>query len=145
MKLEILEEKREKIENFIKNVWKDFSKESGDELTENDFYFSVTEKNKLIGYMHIKITCNVGYLKDMILKIEYRNKGIGHKMLEFFERFSKEHKCHKMRIKTCPERNPAAYHLYKKFGFKEEATLKNDYFNKDWVILSKYTNNKLKK
>ena len=31
-----------------------------------------------------------------------------------------------------------AHYLYKKFGFTEEAILKNDYFNKDWVILSKF-------
>ncbi|MBT3465504.1 hypothetical protein HN451_11025, partial [archaeon] len=59
----------------------------------------------------------------------------------FLIKYSKEQRCHKIRIKTCPETNQAAYHLYKKFKFIDEAVLKNDYNNKDWIILCMYLEN----
>ncbi|MBN1503358.1 GNAT family N-acetyltransferase [Candidatus Woesearchaeota archaeon] len=145
MKIRIKEVEKSLIEEFSKGLWREFADESGMLLDEESFCFVVHNKDEEIGYLHIKVTLGVAYLEDMILKSEFRNKKIGHQMMEFFENFAENKGCHKMRIKTCPETNQAAYHLYKKFGFKQEAILKNDYFNKDWVILSKYTKHKQEK
>jgi len=125
-------------EEFIKKLWFEYNSETGYHLNEDKKYYIILYNGKKAGYLHIKIVSTVAYLSEIILKSEYRGKKIGHELMEFFEIIAKEHKCHKMRIKTCPEIMETAHYLYKKFGFKEEATLKNDYFNKDWVILSKY-------
>ena len=130
------------IKDFIKEIWSEYNKERGYVIDEKKFYYVVTKNNENIGYLHIKITSTVAYLSEIILKSEYRGQKIGYKLMELFEKIAKENKCHKMRIKTCPEVMDSAYYLYKKFGFNEEAILKNDYWNKDWVILSKFIDNK---
>ncbi len=142
--IEIKKAGKRKTEIFLKRLWKEFGAETGYHLKKKNYYYFVFSGKKRIGVIYIMISQGVAYLRDLILKSESRNKKIGHKLMGFFDEFSKKHKCHKMRIKTCPEINKAAYHLYRKSGFGEEAILKNDYFNKDWVILSKFIVKSLK-
>jgi ribosomal protein S18 acetylase RimI-like enzyme len=135
---EFANSKKEDVKKFADDLWKEYAEEIKFRLNENEFFFLAKENNVKIGYLQIKIISNVSYLENMIVDKQFRNKGYGKEMMGFFIKFSKLMKCHKMRIKTCPELMPAAYHLYQKFGFTSEAVLKNDYFNKDWVILSRF-------
>jgi ribosomal protein S18 acetylase RimI-like enzyme len=135
---EFVNSKKEEVKSFADGLWNEFAMDTGNKLEENDFFFIAKKDSESIGYLNITITDKVANLNNLIIKKEYRNKGYGKEMMGFFMKFSKLMKCHKMRIKTCPERMPAAFHLYQKMGFIVEAVLKNDYFNKDWVILSKF-------
>jgi len=130
--------KKREIFSFKQRIWKLFNKKKGYFFKQKTYHFEISLEDKRIGYMKIEIIDNVAILDELIIKSEYRGKKYGHYAMEFFETFAKEHKCHKMRLKTNTELNTSAYHLYKKHGFKVEAVLKKDYFNKDWVILSKF-------
>ena len=135
--VKIIPSKREDIKKLSKDLWDEFGKESEHELDVQDLAFVIEENNKNIGIFTIKIVSGVAILEEMVIKSEYRNKKTGYNVMEYFEKLAKEHNCHKLRIKTCPEVMPVAFHLYKKLRYIEEAVLKNDYFNKDWVILKK--------
>ena len=138
MKLNIRQIKKSEWKDPSDKLWEKFEKELNAFLDKKKHYYAIEYDQKIIGYIQIDLVTTVAYLNDLIIKRKYRNKKIGHQVLEFFINFAKKHKCHKIRVKTCPERNPAAYHLYQKYGLIEECRLKNDYFNKDWVILSRF-------
>ncbi len=142
MVTEIIPVSKDKHEKESKKVWKKHNEEIGEKFDKKSYYFEINADHKNAGYIQIDIGMGVAYLNDLIIKSEHRNNKLGHKAMEFFEIMARKHDCHKMRIKTCPERSPAAFHLYEKFGFIREATLKNDYFNKKWVILSKFIGKK---
>ena len=136
--VDIKQVKKRDIHSFKQRIWRLFNKETGYFFKQKKYYFEISIDDKRIGYMEIDITDDVANMNELIIKSEDRGKKYGHACMEFFEKFAKEKKAHKMRLKTNSELNTAAYHLYKKHGFKVEATLKNDYFNKDWVIMSKF-------
>lgn len=58
------------------------------------------------------------YVSRMIVKKEYRNRGIGSELLAFLIRKAKEMGYSEMTIGVDKD-NPAALHLYKKYGFTE--------------------------
>ncbi|MBR2413458.1 MAG: GNAT family N-acetyltransferase [Clostridia bacterium] len=58
------------------------------------------------------------YVSRMIVKKEYRNRGIGSEMLAFLIRKAKEMGFSEMTIGV-DKNNTAALHLYKKYGFTE--------------------------
>ncbi|MBN2368674.1 GNAT family N-acetyltransferase [Candidatus Woesearchaeota archaeon] len=128
------------IELVNKELWKEFHDRNGLEKTWKKRFYKIVETNgseEIWGVVIIKILSGVLYLEELIIKSEYRGKKIGHFAMDFVENLAKKEKCHKIRITTCPELMPNAVHLYKKYGFKQEAVLKKDYFKKDWIILSK--------
>ncbi|MBT3720396.1 GNAT family N-acetyltransferase [archaeon] len=142
MSIIIKKTQKQEIEDFGTKLWRKHNLETDNILEKKTQYFLIsTDTENNAGYFFIKINGGVAYLGELIIKKEYRNKKIGHKVMEFLIKYSKEQRCHKIRIKTCPETNQAAYHLYKKFKFIDEAVLKNDYNNKDWIILCMYLEN----
>ena len=140
--MEIKRGNQKEISKFNKEEWDIFHKEHNVKKTWKKRYYKITENNNIIGAVVIKLVSGVLYLDELIIKSEHRNKKIGHNVMEFVDKMAIKNKCHKMRVTTCPEIMPSALHLYKKYGFKQEGILKNDYFNKDWIILSKYINKK---
>lgn len=58
------------------------------------------------------------YVSRMIVKKEYRNKGIGAEILTFLIEKAKEMGCSEMAIGVDKD-NVSALHLYRKFGFTE--------------------------
>ena len=129
--------KRE-VSAFNKKEWKKFYDNLGLEENFSEFFYRICSGEENIGGIKGWIYADVAVLDELIIKSEYRDRKIGHQVMEFFEKLARENKCRKMCIKTCPELMQNAFHLYMKHGFKVEAELKKDYFNKDWVILSKY-------
>ena len=54
----------------------------------------------------------------MFIKKEYQNKGLGSRLLRELIHFAKSQGYKKMRLSVWyPDKQPAAIHLYKKFGF----------------------------
>jgi GNAT superfamily N-acetyltransferase len=128
---------KQDIETGLREVWENFNKKTGEDFTKENYYFRIKHGGEA-GFLAISLAGGVAVLKDLILISEFRNKKLGHELMDFYIDFARKHKCHKMRIKTNTVRSPAAYHLYKKYKFTKETELKNDYLNKDWVILSRY-------
>ena len=138
MDLEIIESRAEEVKKLSKELWSDYYYNLKINTIRENKYYKIELDGKEIGIIILKLRSGVLYIKDIILKNESRGNKIGHKTMEFCLDLAQKENCHKMRVKTCPEIMPTAYYLYKKHGFTEETILKNDYFNKDWVILSKY-------
>lgn len=130
--------KTDKIQKYETKIWKKFWNKKGYKDPFKSQYYEVKEKNKRIGYFNVIYDCYVAYISSIILSEDSRGKGFGHKIMEFIEKEAIKRKCHKMRLETQKDLLPDAYHLYTKFGFIEEGILKNDYHNKDWVVLSKF-------
>ena len=137
----IKEISKEEFTLLSSRLWDDFNRDYEALCTEEMFYI-IFDGDKKAGTMHIQIKSTVSYLKDLIIDKDSRGKGLGSIAMEKFIKISRDKKCHKMRIKTCPARNPEAYNLYKKYGFIEEAVLKNDYFNLDWAIMFRLIDDK---
>lgn len=129
--------KSEKDKEYIKDIWKKFYDDLGLDSKRNIEYHEIYVDKKRVGYMLIRVAAGVSYLKDLMIEKSERGKGYGKSALSFFLELSENYGCHKALVKTCPELMPAAYRLYKNFGFQDEAFLKDDYYNKDWVFLEK--------
>lgn len=73
---------------------------------------------------------NCGWL---IVAPEFRSKGLGTRMLEFWEKWAKKAKCHMLTL-TSDARN---LKFYEKRGFKEYGFMEKGYFNDDDYLLYK--------
>jgi len=136
--IEIKEVEKDDMFEIKQRWWKKFNDMTGYHISKSSHFFKISTGDEKIGYIEIDVVRTVANISELIIYEKYRGKGYGHRAMEFAEKFAKNKKCHKIRIKTCKEIMPIAYNLYLKHGFQVEAKLKNDYFNKDWVILSKY-------
>ena len=135
--MEIIQTKEDMAE-YEKEIWNKFWSKKGLKPNYKEVKYKITENSKHIGYISVIFHAAVLYVKEIILEEEYRGGKRGHNIMEFIINQAKDHKCHKIRLETSPEFMPNAFHLYKKYGFSEETRLKNDWFNKEWIIMSKY-------
>lgn len=136
--VKIVQTKLSLINRFTARIWNTFWRKKGLNSVYVKKFYIIKEKNKKIGYIKIIFDSGVAHVNDIIIIKNMRGKGIGHKIMGFIDKEAIKKKCHKIRLETQKDLLPNAYHLYTKFGFKEEAVLKKDYFKKDWVVLSKY-------
>lgn len=95
-------------------------------LIDNNGIFVIKKDNKIVGYVLLssKESKKNGYKYRKQLEIEamgvdkeFRNQGIGTKLLEFVKKYGKENKYTDLRL-TVNEENENAIHLYEKVGFK---------------------------
>jgi ribosomal-protein-alanine N-acetyltransferase len=134
----IIKEIEEKnIKNLQKNEWSKLdNKYFRAPLKIDKFYFGAFENRKIVGYMEIIIIGGVGHLSDLMVKENYRKKGIGSLLLKKFETFCKSKKCHKLTINV-PENFKDTIRFYKQHGYKKEVVFKNYRFHLNWFVLSK--------
>lgn len=81
---------------------------------EEQIYKAVTfyESNEPIGYGEIEIVNDEIWLNHFAIREDYRGKGYGQKVLQFFiEQYG-------VNTLTCAITNKAARHIYEKYGFK---------------------------
>lgn len=136
--MEIIKTKDD-LENFAKEIWEKYWLDNYNlKANYQKLKFKFTENDKLIGYMSIGIEHGLFWIKEIILKDEFRGGKRGHQIMDFTIDLAKKNSCHKMRLETSKEFMPNAYHLYKKYGFEDETMLKNDWCKKDWIIMSKF-------
>ena len=138
MEVKFVKVNNEEIKNFQRELWTDFWKSKGKETNFENITMLIKVGDKNAGYTSFKKFGKMIHITEIIIKSEFRNNKIGHKVLKFIENFAIENKCHKIRLSTSKEYMPSAYYLYKKHGFNEETILHNDYWNSDWIILSKF-------
>lgn len=124
------------VDKFSKKEWSVFNKESGYQWDEKEYSFIVLENKKIIGLLKFKIIGRASYLVEFIIHKEFRNKRIGKKLFEKFEKFSKEKNCHVLYLETT-EKHKEAIKFYKKMGFKKIATLKKNKFKFDCYFFEK--------
>lgn len=79
----------------------------------------------------------VGYLRQLLVSREQRNRGVGRQLVEAFERECAG--CHKLALKTYKDSPSARFYLG--LGYRVEAVLANDVHGIDWVYMIKEPGN----
>lgn len=101
--------------------------------------FFVAEKDGVIlGYVGISAIIDEGYITNVAVFPEYRNKGVASALLRQLFSFAKEKNLSFISLEV-RESNSNAISLYNKFGFKQEGKRKNFYThpNEDALILTR--------
>ena len=89
---------------------------------------------EILGFAGIIDTVDQAEITNIVVKKNYRNKGIGSILLETLIEYAKENKKEKIYLEVnC--NNHFAIKLYKKFGFNECGLRKRYYNNTDDAIL----------
>ncbi|RSK27204.1 GNAT family N-acetyltransferase [Bacillus sp. HMF5848] len=99
--------------------------------SENSTIFVAEKDNELIGFLfanggNAKRNKHTVYIVVGILS-HYRGQGVGIKLFDELEKWSKEHNIHRLEL-TVVTRNEAALLLYKKQGFEIEGTKRDSLF-----------------
>lgn len=89
--------------------------------------FSYFDNDKIVGFYAIEINDNVCELNNLCVLPEYRQKGIGKKLLEHCFEIANSLKADKITI-SIVEENKKLKEWYIKFGFKPVYTRKYDFF-----------------
>ncbi len=111
-----------------------------DELeSKNSKYIVVKDiesNDEIVGFAGIKIFIDEADIMNIVVKKDYRNKGIGSLILENLILL-----CNKSNLKSLSlevnEKNIPAINLYKKFGFKNIGIRKNYYKDENGIIMKK--------
>jgi len=111
-----------------------------------DAFFALKD-DKPIGMVVIILsdkikTKHIAHIFAMYVKEEYRNQGIGSKLIARAIEYAEESKdIRKIKISVNPEQSYATK-LYKKYGFKNVGAVKNEYYINDAyydeVLMEKY-------
>ena len=97
-------------------------------LSKSEIYVALDENGDCVGYMWIVLNgmfYRFPYLKNIAVKEEHRGKGIGKRMLDFYEDAAFKHA--KKIFITTSDFNTRAQNLYKKTGFEHVGTIPNLY------------------
>ncbi len=101
--------------------------------------FFVCEKdNKVLGYVGISAILDEGYITNIAVFPEYRNKGVASALLSHLEEFATKQSLAFISLEV-RESNTNAISLYNKFGFAVEGKRKNFYTEpkEDALIMTK--------
>lgn len=93
-------------------------------------------KDKVLGFIIFSPSiAGVSILDWIGVKKEFRGRGLGKKLLGFYQDWAKKSRIHKLRLRASQKDNQK---FYKSFGFKLEGVLKKDTYGLDYYILSKF-------
>lgn len=121
---------------LLKQLWIDqkIDRESvkkiiGNGLQNNyQIYICATDLGKLIGYCSLTIknnlwmSANLGYVDELVVDSEYRNRGIGKQLMSEIENIAKSHGCKRLELDSAFHRTNA-HEFYDKLGFWKRAYL----------------------
>lgn len=129
----------ESIKNILISDFDDFWNYNilKDELkSENSKYIRAKFNNEIVGFAGIKILFDEADIMNIVVKKDYRNKGIGSILLENLILLSKKLCLNSLSLEVNEENIPAI-NLYKKQGFKNIGIRKNYYNEKNGIIMKK--------
>ncbi len=92
----------------------------------NIHIYVATFEDIIIGYICFSINKTVGHILNFAVFRDYRNKGVGTKLLKNAINIMRENGCKRIILEVSTI-NENAISLYKKFGFKNKKILKNYY------------------
>lgn len=132
----------DELKGFYMNEWPSaneevfgFSDQSKWKMEEH--LISAKLDNQILGVAQFRIIGGVGYLSTVLVKEEYRGKGlIGQLLLKQFENTANEKGCHKLGLKSY--NNSRSANFFARHGYGEEGILKNDIHGIDWIMMAKY-------
>ena len=91
-------------------------------------------EDSVICYYSFYDICNEGNINNLAVREDFRGKGVGVKLLEDMLEVAKDRKLSALTLEV-NEKNLAAIHLYKKFGFVIEGKRKKFYGGKDDALI----------
>lgn len=140
MNIEILKftiEDLDKIKNNLETDFDDFWNYNTlkSELGNPISHYIVAKRNEqIIGFAGILDTVDQMEITNIVVKKNFRNKGIGNMLLKHLINLSKEKSSIYLEVN---EKNKSAIKLYEKNGFKKCGLRKNYYYGTDDAILMK--------
>lgn len=136
--MKISESNFEEIKKFDDVVWDQYDlKHYGKmvEFYECNFIFKAEEDKEILGVGYGKYECGVSWIDGLIIDKKYLGKGIGSKLLNEIEKWSKKTGGHKVILYTGEKWD--SRNFYEKNGYKKVADLPDFYFHTDFVMYSK--------
>lgn len=95
---------------------------------ESGSLFFVAEEQTITGYISCKLLLDEGYINNIAITKDYRNKGIGKMLLKTLIRAAENKKASFLTLEVRKSNTPAIS-LYKSLGFQEVGERKNFYCN----------------
>lgn len=92
--------------------------------------------NKMVGYLEYSLIYDRIELDNINVLDEYRNKGIGTKLMAYLVSIAIDLKVDNITLEVRVS-NEIARNLYKKFGFREVALRKYYYGDEDGILMEK--------
>lgn len=126
LKLETYKDNNAEIEQFLSDSITNYGVEQlqGDEPTK--IYCCLRdEKGNIIAGIMGSVTLNLFFISHIFVEKDFRNKGIGAKLLSAIESLALNMGCNILRLNTF---NKKAHAFYVKAGFKETVSI-SDYMN----------------
>ena len=102
-------------------------------INDNSLYLKIEEKDKIIGYVSIRINGNMSEILNLVIDKNNQNKGYGKILMNYvFDKTrSKGIKSVVLDVRT---KNTRAIHFYESLGFKRMLIRKNYYINDDAYV-----------
>ena len=104
------------------------------DFNDQEFRFQATEDGETIGLISGKHVSGVVYIDQVITAERARRRGIGTLLIRKAVDFGKKVGAHKIWLMTGIDWSENEF--YKKLGFKEEGTLPDHHFHKDFILYS---------
>lgn len=133
MNLKDFEQIKENLQKDFDDFWNANILES--ELkNDNSLYFVAKKEEKILGFIGIIKNIDFIEISNIVVKKDFRNKGIGNKLLQKIIEVAKQMKKNEIYLEV-NEKNDNAIFLYEKNNFQKVGIRKKYYNGKDNAIL----------
>lgn len=119
-----LPKSRKRVE-VTEGIRRDLRKHLDDDMPGSFLYVAETDDGKRAGFLHLQIASDFFsgrsncHVSDLVVARDWDGKGLGRAMLDFAERFAREHGCERLTLSVFPG-NERALKLYADFGFETD-------------------------
>ena len=117
------------------------SKESLESELKNDnsLFLTAVENGEVIGYIGMNVVIDEGYIYNVAVKSEHRNKGAASALINELVTFGKKNNFSFITLEV-RESNEKARSIYSKFGFVKVGERKNYYSEpkENAILMTKY-------
>ena len=118
-----------------------WSKESLESELKNDnsLFLTAVENGEVIGYIGMSVVIDEGYIYNVAVKSEHRNKGTASALINELITFGKKNNFSFITLEV-RESNEKARSIYSKFGFVKVGERKNYYSDpkENAILMTKY-------
>lgn len=110
-----------------------------EEINNENSHFLVAFSDKVLGYIGVQEICGEAYITNVAVFNEYRNHGVGRKLLQTAVKKAKSRNCEFITLEV-RESNVSAISLYESEGFDVAGVRKNFYSapTENGIIYTKY-------
>lgn len=139
MDIKIIPSTEEHTQSFEEKEWTDVDLEHwGREIEWDlfDYRFSAISNEEIVGIIFGKYEAGTTYVDNLLIGKNYRGKGIGTKLMNFIEEWTKQKGGHKVWLLT--HKKWKANKLYQKLGYEQTCTLKKHFLEEDFFLYEKY-------